>query len=164
VTDGSSTDGSAGEIVFAEPGGRWHGVAYGPLLCLVVLVFDLVRGGGVHWAALIVCAAVLALIGRWQIAAARTHVSVELTGTGLRNGVERVPVSRIAEVLAPPRAGREQPWETARVLGELADVPRRRRPVGLRLADGSLVRAWARDEAGLRAALAATLDATKGQA
>jgi hypothetical protein len=164
VSGKQTTDNDADGIVFAEPGGRWRSVAYGPLLCLAVLVLDLVRGGGVHWITLTIFAVVLAAIVWWQVVAARTHVSVELTAFGLRNGTERVPMSQIAELLDEPQLGREQPWETARVLGELADVPRRRRPVGLRLADGALVRAWARDDEGLRAALAATLDRTKGQA
>jgi hypothetical protein len=151
-------------VLYAEPGARWRTVAYGPLLCLAVLVFDVCAGHGVHWATLTVFAAVLAGIGYWQVLAARRHVSLELTAAALRNGAERVALPRIAEVFDGPVLGHEQPWETARALGELADVPRRRRPVGLRLVDDTLVRAWARDEQTLRAALLASVETTRGQA
>lgn len=151
-------------VLFEEVGARWRTVAYGPVFCVVALVIELLTGPVVHWFALTLFAAILAGIVAVQVTAARRHVSVQLTGTTLREGAEEVPVSEIAAVLpeADPYADEPQEWESARSLGELSGVPRRRRAIGLRLHDGSLVQAWARDDAGLRAALAVALDPVPG--
>lgn len=150
--------------VFAEPGGRWRTVAYGPVLCLVVLISDLVVGAGVHVFGLALFAVLLAALVAVQVAAARSHASVEVAGDTLRCGRETVPLAGVAQVLPPadPAAEDLEPWETARALGDLSGVPRRRTPVGLRMADGTLVRAWARDGDGLRAALGAAVDGVEG--
>lgn len=146
------------DVLFAEPGARWRTVVYGPLFCLIVLIIELSSGRDVHWPILAMFAAILAGIISVQVMAARQHISVELSATSLRNGSETVPLDSIVEVLGEWVPGRPQPWETARVLGELAEVPRRRTAVGLRLTDDSVVRAWARDDRGLRGALTAALD------
>ncbi|MGW0176845.1 hypothetical protein ACWDUM_23720 [Rhodococcus sp. NPDC003322] len=145
------------DAVFAEPGGRWRVVALGPALCLIVLVADLFVGVGVHVFGLTLFALVLAALVAVQIKAARTHASVEVTDTVLRCGTETLALADVAEVLpaADPFAEDLLPWETARALGDLSGVPRRRTGIGLRLTDGDLVRAWARDGDGLRAALEA---------
>ncbi|MFF0817906.1 hypothetical protein ACFYVR_22480 [Rhodococcus sp. NPDC003318] len=155
MADASGAETDAGRVVFAEPGGRWRTVAFGPVLCLVVLVGDLFIGAGVHVFGLTLFAVVLAGLVAVQVAAARRHASVELTGRALRCGTEAVARADIAEVLpaADPEATDPLPWETARALGDLSGVPRRRTAIGLRLADGGLVRAWARDGDGLRTAL-----------
>lgn len=130
-------------------------MAYGPILCLAVLVLELVTGGDVHWFALLFCAALIAGFVALQVVAGKRHVSVELTTETLRSGAESLPLSSIAEVL-PERdedSWDEQEWESARALGELTGVPRRRTGIGLRLADGGLVQAWARDHKALRTAL-----------
>ncbi|NUS44333.1 MAG: hypothetical protein HOQ24_11675 [Mycobacteriaceae bacterium] len=154
----------SGAIRFTEPGARWRAVAVGPALCLVVLLADLVVGRGVHWIALGLFALLLAGITALQVAAARRHVSVELTDTALRNGVETIPVSSIAALLPEraPTAREHAPWESARSLGELVGVPRRRHGIGLRLTtpsggDTVLVQAWARDHARLRTELESVL-------
>jgi hypothetical protein len=174
VTNGSDGGkGSEGAVagapsVYAEPGARWRTVAYGPLLCLVVLIIELASGSRTHWVTLLIFAVILAAVVGVQVAAARTHISVELTPTTLRNGTETLALNQIAAVLPPrgPTDYAELPWDRARVLGELADVPRKRRPIGLRLrapdSDEVLVRAWARDDAALRAALVATLERMEG--
>ncbi|GAB2646190.1 hypothetical protein [Nocardia goodfellowii] len=145
-------------VLFAEPGARWRAVAYGPALCLVILLAELATGSPVHWFALIFCAALIAGFVALQVVAGRRHVSVELTDGALRSGAEVLPLSGIAEIL-PPRADAkyEDEWESARALGELSGVPRRRTGIGLRLRDGSVVQAWAKDHRGLRAALTAAL-------
>ncbi|MEU8896645.1 hypothetical protein [Nocardia sp. NPDC048505] len=147
---------SAERVLFAEPGARWRTVAYGPALCVVILLLELVTGSPVHWFALLFCAGLIALFVALQVVAGRRHVSVELTGATLRSGAETLARADIAEVL-PPRADAriEEDWESARALGELSGVPRRRTGIGLRLRDGSVVQAWARDHRGLRAALTA---------
>ncbi|MER7452149.1 hypothetical protein ABTW96_17880 [Nocardia beijingensis] len=146
---------SAEAVLFTEPGARWRAVAYGPILCLAILALELVTGGAVHWFALLFCAALIAGFVALQVVAGKRHVSVELTTETLRSGTESLPLSSIAEVL-PERdedSWDDEEWESARALGELTGVPRRRTGIGLRLADGSLVQAWARDHKGLRTAL-----------
>jgi hypothetical protein len=149
------SDAGGGRPVFHEEGARWRMVAAGPLLCLVVLVADLFIGAGVHLLGLTLFAAVLAGLVALQVAAARRHVGVEVTATAVRCGTETVPLTDVVEVLpaADPYADDLEPWETARALGDLSGVPRRRTGIGLRLRGGQLVRAWARDGDALRAAL-----------
>ncbi|RVW10153.1 hypothetical protein EGT67_08055 [Prescottella agglutinans] len=152
------------DVLFDEPGARWRTVAYGPVFCVVALVIELLTGPVVHWFALTLFAAILAGIVYVQVAAARRHVSVSLTRTTLRQGAEELPVAEIEAVLpaADPYADDPEPWESARSLGELSGVPRRRTAIGLRLRDGSLVQAWARDDDGLRDALTEALAGVDG--
>jgi hypothetical protein len=146
-------------VLYREPGARWRAVAYGPLLCVVVLIVELATGASVHWITLPVCAAMLAGFVSVQVVAAQNHASVELTTETLRNGTETVPLVDIVEVL-PPREDDSwdiEPWETARSLGELAEAPRRRTAIGLRLSRGELVRAWAKNDEALRRELVTAL-------
>ncbi|MBF6187007.1 MULTISPECIES: DUF3093 family protein [Nocardia] len=160
------TEGAAEPVLFTEPGARWRAVAYGPVLCLVILVLELVTGGPVHWFALVFCAVLVAAFVALQVYAARTHVSVELTPAALRQGTETLPLAAIDEVL-PERdedSWDDEEWESARALGELTGVPRRRKGIGLRLREGGMVQAWARDHRGLRAALTGALAEQAGSA
>lgn len=144
-------------VLFFEPGARWRMLTWGPIFCLVVLVFELYTGPVVHWFALALFALLLMGFTYVQIVAARRHVSVELTPKQLRQGTESLDISDIDAVLPPAdySDGDYEPkrWETARVLGELSGVPRRRHAIGLRLVGGALVQAWAKDDDGLRDAL-----------
>ncbi|MGV9679516.1 hypothetical protein ACWDSJ_29920 [Nocardia sp. NPDC003482] len=147
-------------VLFAEPGARWRSIAYGPLLCLVVLILELALRAPVHWFGLAFCAVLLAGFVWLQVIAGRRHVSVELTGTTLREGTEVLPLRDIAEVLPErdPDAWDDEDWESARALGELTGVPRRRKGIGLKLRDGAIVQAWARDHHRLREELSAALE------
>ncbi|WP_069160618.1 hypothetical protein [Nocardia altamirensis] len=150
------TEASDADVVFAEPGARWRTVTYGPILCLLILVLEIATGSSAHWFALLFCAALIAGFVALQVVAGKRHVSVELTGTTLREGTETLPLTTIDAVL-PERdedSWDDEDWESARALGELSGVPRRRTGIGLRLTDGSLVQAWARDHRALRSALA----------
>jgi hypothetical protein len=49
-------------------------------------------------------------------------------------------------------------WRSARALGELAGVPRGRTGIGLKLAEGRTVQAWARKDEKLRVALTDLLE------
>lgn len=146
-----------GDVLFYEPGSRKWAVAFGPVFCLIALVIELLTGPVVHWFGLAFFAVVLAGLISVQVTAARRHASVLLTSASLRQGTEVVPLDEIAEVY--PEADDEayedelEPWESARALGELSGVPRRRRGIGLRLTSGGLVRAWAKDDVALREAL-----------
>ncbi|MEV0106035.1 hypothetical protein AB0H42_06785 [Nocardia sp. NPDC050799] len=150
MPDRVDTAPEAGEIFFAEPGARWRAVAYGPLVCALLLAAEIAAGATPHWFALIFCAVLISGFAVLQVYAARTHVSVELTDGFLRNGAETTPVRSIAAVL-PVDA--DEPWESGRALGELSGVPRRRTAIGLRRTDGELVRTWAKDHRALRSAL-----------
>lgn len=148
---------SDSEVLFEEPGARWRMLAWGPVFCGVVLILELMTGPVIHWVALPLFAALLVGFTYLQVSAARRHVSVELTTTQLRQGTETVDLADIDVVLPPAdySNGDYEPrkWETARALGELSGVPRRRQGIGLRLVGGALVQAWAKDDDGLREAL-----------
>ncbi|ASF11346.1 hypothetical protein NBRGN_113_00730 [Nocardia brasiliensis NBRC 14402] len=147
------------KVLFAEPGARWRTTAYGPILCLIILILELATGSAVHWFALLFCGSLIAGFVVLQVIAGRRHVSVELTDSTLRQGTETLPLSAVAAVL-PERdedAWDDEDWESARALGELSGVPRRRTGIGLRLADGGYVQAWAKDHRALRAALGTAL-------
>ncbi|MFF3571702.1 hypothetical protein [Nocardia jiangxiensis] len=149
------------DVRFAEPGARWRAVAYGPLICLIVLILELVLGHGpVHWFGLLFCAVLLAGFVSLQVVAGKRHVSVELTETSLREGAETLELERIATVLPEhdEESWEDEDWQSARALGELAGVPRRRKGIGLKLRDGSLVQAWARDHRRLREELTAAVE------
>lgn len=149
----------AAAVRFSEPGGHWRAVAYGPLLCLAVVVVELLLGGPVHWFGLALCAVLLAGFAWVQVVAARRHASVCLTDTAVRCGTETLPLSEVAEVLDPDADN----LAPVRVLGELSGVPRRRTGVALRLRDGGRVQAWARDEQALRRELTAAVQAQDAQ-
>ncbi|WP_280370577.1 hypothetical protein [Nocardia wallacei] len=150
---------TAPTVLFAEPGARWRTIAYGPVLCLIILLLEVGLGSRVHWFGLAFCAALLGGFVWLQVVAGRRHVSVELTGDTLRDGTETLPLRRIAAVLPEPddESWDEEDWQSARALGELTGVPRRRKAIGLKLDDGSLVQAWARDHRRLRAELTTAL-------
>ncbi|MGF6888925.1 hypothetical protein ABIA39_008396 [Nocardia sp. GAS34] len=152
---------AAPTVRFSEPGARWRSVSYGPLLCLAILVVELViRRGPVHWFGLVFCAALLAGFVALQVVAGKRHVSVELTDTSLRAGTETVSLDAIATVFPEPdeESWDDEDWQSARALGELTGVPRRRKGIGLKLRDGHLLQAWARDHQRLRAELTAALE------
>ncbi|GAA1280272.1 hypothetical protein GCM10009634_25170 [Saccharothrix xinjiangensis] len=84
----------------------------------------------------------------------RRVYEVRLTPVALHQGREELPVRDVAEVEGvEPRAG-------ARVLGGGWTLPRGTGPVPVRLVDGAVVTAWARDADALRAALARLLAAS----
>ncbi|MEV6070560.1 hypothetical protein AB0L82_28780 [Nocardia sp. NPDC052001] len=153
-------------VLFSEPGARYRTIAYGPVLCGIVLALEVIRGGQAHWFGLIFCGLLLAGFVWLQVIAGKRHISVELTPDTLREGAETLPLRNIAEVLPEidEESWDDEDWESARALGELTGVPRRRKGIGLKLRDGSLVQAWARDHHTLRAELTAAVAALDGTA
>ncbi|WP_245717701.1 hypothetical protein [Nocardia jejuensis] len=160
VSDASSSE----AVLFSEPGAHWRTVAYGPILCAILLGVEFLRGGAVHWFGLLFCALMLAGFVWLQVVAGKRHISVELTADTLREGTEVLPLRDIAEVL--PADDEEswdyEDWESARALGELTGVPRRRKGIGLKLKAGGLVQAWARDHFTLREELTAAVARLNG--
>lgn len=153
-------------VLFTEPGARWRSVVYGPVLCLIVLILEVILGRGpVHWFGLVFCAALLAGFVSLQVVAGKRHVSVELTEGALREGTETLPLESIARILPEhdEESWDDDPWQSARALGELTGVPRRRTGIGLKLRDGAMVQAWAKNHRELRAQLSAALEDRPGE-
>ncbi|AFA72116.1 hypothetical protein GPOL_c10540 [Gordonia polyisoprenivorans VH2] len=134
-----------GEVLFYEPGGSWWVVAIGPVLIGAVLAMEISGPGQVHWPVLIIFGLIIIGFSVVQVIAARRHVSVELTELTLRQGVRIIALDEIDTIYPENNGPDAKDWESARALGELHGVPRRRRGIGLKLADGSLAQAWARD-------------------
>ncbi len=164
----SSTDGK--EPLFFESGASWLWLLAGPVAALAMLLVQWRAGLGfplqVPMMFMVLVSAMLGL----QVKAARVHTSVELTKETLREGTEIVEVKDIVTVFPEPGepvrargpvsswrvrpAEPREEWQRARALGELSGVPRGRTGVGLKLAGGRLVQAWARDHEEFRRTLA----------
>ncbi|MCA1655795.1 MAG: DUF3093 family protein [Pseudonocardiaceae bacterium] len=134
-------------VLHAEAGSTWWPLVWGPLFACVGAGVEALSGP-VHTVAWLVVG--LALLGGavvW-VNARRTVYVVELTPSTLRQGRERLPTARIAKVTGVGAAA------GAKVLGGGWTTPRRTTEVPLRLDDGSVVLAWARDDQALTGALA----------
>lgn len=141
-------------MLYAEDGWSWAWIFSAPLFCLFAAVFELVSGAPVHWIMFTVFGIASAACHGVMIAATRVHGRVRVTATAYTQGTEELDIENIAEVRPLPGEGiPEASWETARTLGELSEIPRRRQSVGLLLDNGGEVRAWTRDPAALHAAL-----------
>jgi hypothetical protein len=131
---------------YAEPGSSWWPVLWGPVFALVGGLVEATTGPVhlIEWVVVGIALAGAAAV--WVQARRRVH-SVRLTGETLHQGREELAVARIAEIedVGPPLG--------ARVLGGGWTVPKRFTEVPLRLRDGSVVLAWARNPDGLRGAL-----------
>ncbi|MFZ2511432.1 MAG: DUF3093 domain-containing protein [Gordonia sp. (in: high G+C Gram-positive bacteria)] len=143
--DPADTLGDPGAVLFDEPGGSKMAIWIGPVMIAAVLVLEIVGRGRIHWEVLTIFGVLLVGFGMLQYVAARRHVSVLLTENTLRQGAETVALADILEVYPENRTQDYQKWESARALGELHAVPRRRKGVGVRLTDDKLAQAWARD-------------------
>ncbi|WP_407649836.1 DUF3093 domain-containing protein [Gordonia pseudamarae] len=139
-----------GDVLFAEQGGSWWVVAIGPVMVGAVLAMEITGPGQVHWTVMSMFALILVAFALVQVYAARRHVSVCLTETTLRQGTRTLPLSDIKKIYPPNESHEAQKWESAKALGELHGVPRRRKGIGVVLTDGALAQAWARDVEGLR--------------
>jgi len=145
--------------LFYEPGAGWYWVLAGPLSAISMILIEMWSGAGVR---LVVPTIFLVMVSAFiaiQVKAARIHVSVELTEDALRQGTETILLREIVRVY--PEAENHEAsgkqlarWQSARVLGELAGVPRGRTAIGLKLTEGRMAQAWARRHRQLRAALA----------
>ncbi|MGB8406344.1 MAG: DUF3093 domain-containing protein [Mycobacterium sp.] len=139
------------QILFSESGASLWWLALGPFSAVSIAGMELWSSH--HVDPLVPLAFLVIVTGfMWiQTKAARIHTSVELTREFLRQGTESIPTDAIVEIYPP--ANGEEPWESARALGELTGVPRGRTGIGLRLTGDRTAQAWARRHHGLRAAL-----------
>ncbi len=165
------------EPLFFESGASWRWLLAGPAAALAMMVVQWRAGLGfpvqVPLMFLVLVSGMLGL----QVKAARIHTSVELTDQTLREGTEIIEVKDIVTVFPEPErpvrvsgpvsswrvkpAEPQEEWQRARALGELSGVPRGRKGVGLKLAGGRLVQAWARDHEEFRATLARLVESRK---
>jgi hypothetical protein len=141
------------EALFYEQGASWYWLLAGPVSAVAMALIQLSSGYGIQ---LLVPGIFFVLVTGFlaiQIKAARIHTSVELTPEYLRQGTERLSVDNIVRVYPEPKGPDEPKWQSARALGELTGVPRRRTGIGLKLTNDRAVQAWARKHDALRAAL-----------
>ena len=146
------------EVLFYEQGASWYWLLAGPVSAVAMALIQLSSGYGIQ---LLVPGIFFVLVTGFlaiQIKAARIHTSVELTPEYLRQGTERLGVGDIVRVYPEPKGPDEPKWQSARALGELTGVPRRRTGIGLKLTKDRAVQAWARKHEALRAALTHLLE------
>jgi len=151
--------GDAGEleaptaVLYSEKGGSWLWLLAGPAVGVTMALIQWSAGYGIQWAIPTLFFVLMSGFMAIQVIAARIHTSVELTVDALRQGCETILTDEILRIY-PEASGKEAPkWQSARTLGELTGVPRRRTGIGLRLTDDRTVQAWARKPQQLRAAL-----------
>jgi hypothetical protein len=141
----------AATTIYREPGVRWSAVLWAPGFALFGYLTELVTGGPQHvlgW--ILVAIGLFALTVPW-VYARRKFLSVRVTRDTLWQGREALAVRRIValtEVGAPIGA---------RVLGGGWTVPRKYDELPLKLADGTVVLAWARDVVALQSALSTVI-------
>ncbi|WP_199431006.1 DUF3093 family protein [Qaidamihabitans albus] len=133
--------------LYHEPGASGWPLLWGPLFAVAGFLLELLAGDRPHTPVWLATGAALLLLTTVWVYARRRFLAVTVTGTELRQGGESLPVERIAEVTDV-----SAPMGT-RVLGGGWSVPRKYEELPLRLDDGTVVLAWARDAGGLRTAL-----------
>jgi hypothetical protein len=141
------------EVLFYEQGASWWWLSAGPAAGIVMALIQASGGYGIR---LLVPAIFFVLVSGFlwiQVKAARIHTSVELTPEHLRQGTERIRIDDIVRIYPEPEGPEEPKWQSARALGELTGVPRRRTGIGLKLTNDRAAQAWARKHQQLRAAL-----------
>ncbi|WP_454788379.1 DUF3093 domain-containing protein [Mycolicibacterium lutetiense] len=143
----------ASEVLFYEQGASWAWLLLGPFAGVGMAILQMTGGYGYDlWIPILFLVLVSGFVAI-QIKAARIHTSVELTAETLRQGAEILRIDEIVQIY-PEASGSESPkWESARALGELSGVPRGRHGIGMKLAGGRTVQAWARKHRRLREAL-----------
>ena len=139
---------------YAESGSTWWPVTWGPVFALVGAGVEALSGP-VHVLAWVLVGIGLAGLTAIWVQARRRVCSVELTDEILYQGREPLRVNKIVEVddVGTPIG--------ARVLGGGWTVPKRFVEVPLKLADGTVVLAWAKDPDALLAALRPLLSAAR---
>ncbi|WP_033291082.1 hypothetical protein [Amycolatopsis jejuensis] len=133
--------------LYSEPGVGWTALVWGPLFALLGALAELATGGPVHVVGWVLIGVALAGLTLPWVYARRRFLSLEVTTDRLRQGRETVLAARIAAVtdVGTPVG--------ARVLGGGWSVPRKYDELPVKLDDGTVVLAWARDVEALRAAL-----------
>ena len=133
-------------VRYAEPGSTWWPATWGVVFALVGAGVEALSGP-VHVLVWVLVGIGLSGMTSIWVHARRRALSLRLTENILYQGLEPLPVDRIAELddVGTPIG--------ARVLGGGWTVPKKFTEVPLRLADGTVVLAWAKDPDAFRAAL-----------
>lgn len=134
------------ETRYLESGATWTALLYGPVFALAGYLAELATGA-THTIAWVLVGLGLAAITAPWVHARRRFLTVKVTNTELWEGRESLPLTEIAEttdVGAPTGA---------RVLGGGWSTPRKHEELPIRLNDGTVVLAWAKDVQALRAAI-----------
>ena len=141
--------------LYSEAGVGWLALVWGPLFALLGALAELATGGPVHTVAWIMIAIGLCALTLPWVYARRRFLSLEVTTQGLRQGREQLEAARIAAVadVGTPVG--------ARVLGGGWTVPRKYDELPVKLDDGTVVLAWARDVEALQAALSELAEANQ---
>jgi hypothetical protein len=141
--------------LYSEAGVGWLALVWGPLFALLGALAELATGGPVHTVAWIMIAIGLCALTLPWVYARRRFLSLEVTTQGLRQGREQLEAVRIAAVtdVGTPVG--------ARVLGGGWTVPRKYDELPVKLDDGTVVLAWARDVEALQAALSELAEANQ---
>ncbi|MDQ7810491.1 DUF3093 family protein [Amycolatopsis sp. A133] len=144
--------------LYAESGVSWAAIWWGPAFAVVGALAELATGGPVHVVGWLMVGFALCVITMPWVYARRRFLSLEVTTEQLRQGREQVPAAQIAEIddVGTPVG--------ARVLGGGWSVPRKYDSLPVKLADGTVVLAWAKDVEALRDALDRLVRATPGEA
>lgn len=158
LTPETTARGAEPKPLFYEPGASWWWVLLGPLSAASMILIEVWSGAPVSFVVPLIFLVLVSGFVALQVKAARIHVSVELTDEALRQGTETLLVREIVKVYPEAEnheaSGKELAgWQSARALGELVGVPRRRIGIGLKLTQGRTAQAWARRHRELRAAL-----------
>jgi hypothetical protein len=141
------------DALFYEQGASWLWVLTGPASAIAMLLIQMSAGLGIQWLVPTVFFVLVTGFVSIQVKAARTHTSVELTSTTLREGTEKIEIDDIVRIYPEPTGSEAPKWQTARALGELTGVPKGRTGIGLKLTNDRTTQAWARKHQQLRAAL-----------
>ncbi|WP_326567947.1 hypothetical protein VSH64_40055 [Amycolatopsis rhabdoformis] len=133
--------------LYSEPGVGWVSLVWGPLFAVLGALAELATGGPVHWLPWLLIAVALCGITLPWVYARRRFLSLEVTLQEFRQGRESVAATRIADVtdVGSPVG--------ARVLGGGWSVPNKYDELPVKLDDGTVVLAWARDVEALKSAL-----------
>jgi hypothetical protein len=146
------------ERLYAESGVSWAAIVWGPVFAVVGALAELATGGPVHIVGWLMVGFGLGVITVPWVYARRRFLSLEVTTKELRQGREKVPAAQLAEVtdVGTPVG--------ARVLGGGWSVPRKYDSLPVKLADGTVVLAWAKDVEALQDALDRLVRATPREA
>ena len=142
--DDGADDGA--HLLYQESGSSWWPLTWGPVFALAGAGVEALSGP-VHTTLWVLTGLGLAVCTLIWVQARRRVCSLRLTPATLVQGRETLAVQRIAEVdeVGAPVG--------ARVLGGGWTVPKKFAEVPVRLHDGSVVIAWAKEPEALRAAL-----------
>ncbi len=164
------------DVRYEEPAASWWALLFGPGFALAGILFEAFTPGPILWPVWLIAALALSGFTAMWVYARRRYAVVRLTSEVLRQGEETLPVERIAAIANEHDEHHEhdgdadtedteavtrdaEPPRVSRVLGGGLAAPRKYDELPLRLDDGTVVLAWARDGHALRTALRELLSA-----